>query len=140
MSDRRAMLAIDGRMGETHDIQAGLPQGSPVSPVLFILSISAMFAWLEDRHSGLQLISFVDDIGLVLHCDSLIEGTNELQSIAGHAIEWGDANKVEFEVSKTEFLEFSKKRKVLQAAKETVVHIGEHTCAINQGATKWLGF
>ncbi|KAM0714649.1 hypothetical protein Q7P37_009947 [Cladosporium fusiforme] len=67
-------------------------------------------------------------------------GTHELQSFAGHAMEWGAANKVEFEVSKTEVLLFSKKRNVLQAAKETVVHIGEHTCTINQGATKWLGF
>lgn len=50
LSDRRAMLVIDGRTGETHGIQAGLPQGSPVSPVLFILSISAIFQWPEDRY------------------------------------------------------------------------------------------
>jgi len=43
LSDRRAMLVIDGRTGQTHAIQAGLPQGSPVSPVLFILSVSALF-------------------------------------------------------------------------------------------------
>jgi hypothetical protein len=43
LSDRRAMLVIDGRTGETRDVQAGLPQESPVSPVLFILSVSAMF-------------------------------------------------------------------------------------------------
>jgi hypothetical protein len=37
------MLVIDGRTSETRDIQAGLPQGSPVSPVLFILLVSTMF-------------------------------------------------------------------------------------------------
>jgi retron-type reverse transcriptase len=63
LSDRRAML---GRTGETRDIQAGLPQGLPISPVLFILSISSMFQWLEDKHLRLQTISFVDDIGLVI--------------------------------------------------------------------------
>lgn len=31
LSDRRAVLVIDGRTGKTHDIQAGLPQGSPAS-------------------------------------------------------------------------------------------------------------
>jgi hypothetical protein len=36
LSDQRAMLVIDGRTGQTHAIQAALPQGSPVSPVLFI--------------------------------------------------------------------------------------------------------
>jgi hypothetical protein len=43
LSDRRAMLVINGQTGQTHAIQAGLRQESPVSPVLFILSISALF-------------------------------------------------------------------------------------------------
>lgn len=100
LSDRRAMLVIDGRMGETHGIQAGLPQGSPASPVLFILSI---------------------EIRLVLHCDDLEEGIKELESTAGYALEWGAANQVEFEVSKTELLAFSKKPKVLRVAEEASI-------------------
>jgi hypothetical protein len=130
LSNRRAPLVIDGRTGKTHDIRAGLPQGSPVSLVLFILSISAMFQWLEDRHPMLQTISFVDDIGLVVECDELERGTMQLEYIATDAMRWGSDNKVEFEVSKTEVLVFSRRRKVLQ----------KQTFKINQGATKWLGF
>jgi hypothetical protein len=140
LSDRRAILVIDGRTGETHDIKAGLPQGSPVSPVLFILSISAIFEWLELRHPKLQAISFVDDIGLVVSCEGLEQGTEQREQIARDARRWGSDNKVEFEVSKTEVLIFSRRRKVLQAAKKTVISIGEQTFAINQEATKWLGF
>jgi retron-type reverse transcriptase len=86
LSDRRAMLVIDGRTSETRDVQAGLPQGSPVSPVLFILSVSPMFQWLEDRHPMLQAISFVDDIGLVVECSELGEGAGQLERIAGDAM------------------------------------------------------
>lgn len=53
---------------------------------------------------------------------------------------WGADNKVEFEVSKTEALIFSRRRKVLQAAKDATISIGGKTFAIKQGATKWLGF
>jgi ribonuclease HI len=140
LSDRRAMLVIDGRTGETQNIQAGLPQGSPASPVLFILSISALFSWLEARHARVQAISFVDDICLAIHCDNLEKGTKELEQVAQDAISWGMNNKVDFEVSKTEVILFSKQRKMLQAARGTRVHIGKQSFPINQGATRWLGF
>ena len=130
---------IDGRTGETRAIQAGLPQRSPVSPVLFILSISALFQWLEDTHPTLQAISFVDDIGLVIECDGLEEGTTRLQGTARDTMQWGSDNKVEFEVSKTEVMLFSRRRKVLQAATSVVVRIGEQSFAIKQEATKWFG-
>lgn len=60
--------------------------------------------------------------------------------MARHAIEWGDDNQVECEISKMEVLVFSKRRKVLQASKKTTVHIGEQEFAIKLGATKWPGF
>lgn len=75
-----------------------------MSPVLFILSVSALFPWLEDRHTTLQGISFVDDICLVIECEELEEGTRKLESIADDAMLWSVHNKVEFEVSKTKFL------------------------------------
>jgi hypothetical protein len=56
------------------------------------------------------------------------------------AMRWGSDNKVDFEVSKTEVLMFSKRRKILRAAKDAVICIGELSFAIKQGATKWLGF
>jgi retron-type reverse transcriptase len=86
LSDRRAMLIIDGRTGDMYSIQAGLPQGSPVSPVLFILSVSALFPWLEDGHTSLQETYFVDDTCLVIECEELEEGTRKLKSIADDAM------------------------------------------------------
>jgi hypothetical protein len=58
-----------------------------VSPVLFILSVSAMFQWLEDRHPMLQAISFVDDIGLVVEYSELGEGARQLKRIAGDVMQ-----------------------------------------------------
>jgi len=82
----------------------------------------------------------VDDIGLVVVCDELEEGAEHLERIAEDTMQWGPDNKVEFEVSKTEVLLFSRRRKVLRAAGEVVVRIGEQAFAIKQEATKWLGF
>jgi hypothetical protein len=120
--------------------QGGLPQRSTMSPVLFVLSASAMFQWLEDRQPMLQAISFVDDIGLVVECSEMGEGARQLECIAGDAIRWGSDSKVKFEVNKTEVFVFSRRLTLFRAAKDAVIRIGEQTFAIKQGATKWLGF
>jgi hypothetical protein len=72
----------------------------------------------------------VDDIGLVVECDELEEGTKHLECIAKDTIQWGSDNEVEFEVSKTEVLLFSRRRKVLRAATGVVVSIAEQSFAI----------
>lgn len=140
LSDRQAMLAIDGRTGHCRIIKAGLPQGSPASPVLFMFSISAMFQWPEDRHPTGQALSFVDHVGLVIESEDLVKGTRNLERIAGYALRWKSESRVEFEVSKTEALLFSRLRKALDAAKNRTVDLADQSLAVKQGATKWRGF
>lgn len=90
--------------------------------------VSGMFQCMEDRHSILQAISFVDDIGMVTECDVLEESTQRLERIALDAISWGPDNKVEFDVGKARTtlltLVFSRSRKVLQETKNASVRIG----------------
>ncbi|KAI0995343.1 hypothetical protein K3495_g12840 [Podosphaera aphanis] len=42
-TEREVCLRIDGEIGEPRPITCGLPQGSPVSPILFMLYISPLF-------------------------------------------------------------------------------------------------
>jgi hypothetical protein len=131
-----------GRTGEIQVIKAGLSQGSPVSPMLFNIYVSAvtLFQLVKDRHPKLQVVSSVDDIGLVVEYGKLGEDTRQLERISRDAVRWGSENKVEFEVNKTEALVFSRRREVLQAANNASISIGEQTFTINKDASKWLGF
>lgn len=104
------MLIIDGRTGKTRSVHAGLPQESPVSPVLFIFSVSSMFQWLEERYPMLQAILFVEVIRLVVESGELEQGTRQLDCVAGDAIRWGSDNKVDSEVGKTEALVYTRRR------------------------------
>jgi retron-type reverse transcriptase len=104
LSDQRAMLVIDGKTEESRSIQAGLPQRSPVTPVLFILYVSVMFQWLEDRHLMLQTIPFVDDIGLVIECCELGDCTRQLERIARDPIRCWSENKSSSRSARPRFL------------------------------------
>lgn len=68
--------------------------------MLFICSVSVLFQWLEDKHSILQTVSFVDDIGLLVECHDIGKGPRQLERIAKDTMKLGSDNKVDFEVSK----------------------------------------
>ena len=58
------------------DIEAGIPQGSPVSPILFLIYISELF---KDNHSPeVRLISYLDDIGLVVSSATVQQNSHML--------------------------------------------------------------
>ncbi len=48
------------------DIQIGIPQDSPISPILFLIYIRNLFQDLESRD-----ISYIDDIDLVASSESI---------------------------------------------------------------------
>ena len=54
-----------------------------------------------------------DDIGSVIECDELEDGVTQLECLAKDTMQLGFDNRAEFEVSKTEVLLFSGRRKVL---------------------------
>jgi hypothetical protein len=61
MADRLVRLALDGDLGDTHKVETGIPQGSPVAPILFVVYISALFPEVEDN-CQLKGLSFADDV------------------------------------------------------------------------------
>jgi len=37
MGERKVIMLMDGKEGDSIDVETGIPQGLPVSPVLFII-------------------------------------------------------------------------------------------------------
>ena len=141
LMDRQVQLVIDGHQGLEQPIHSGLPQGSPVSPILFIIYVRGVFQAIETRVPGVRPLSFADDIGLLTQASSVDEVCQKLQLAGEVAIEWGAANGVQFDPGKTEAALFTRQRgRILQdQVRRARLPIGGKEVIFNQTATRWLG-
>jgi len=63
LSDRTVEMVIEGNVLQSHPVEAGVPQGSPVSPILFAIHTAWLIKWVEERVQGVEGLFFVDDLG-----------------------------------------------------------------------------
>jgi len=64
LPERMVEMIIDGNTIERHLVEAGVPQGSPVSLILFAIYTSSLINWVEEYVSARGL-SFVEDFDWV---------------------------------------------------------------------------
>jgi hypothetical protein len=62
LSNRTVEIVMEGNGMERCPVAVGIPQGSPVYPILFAIYTSALMKWVEDRVSGIAGLSVVDDV------------------------------------------------------------------------------
>jgi hypothetical protein len=80
---RLVQLKLDGEIGPLTSIQCGLPQGSPVSPILFMLYLAPLF------HIGIPRARFgyADDVALLATSPSLDTNSKSLSDSLQEALD-----------------------------------------------------
>jgi hypothetical protein len=65
LADRTACFVFDSQKSSNFKITAGVPQGSPLLPVLFLLYIATLYENLQAAHPQLIIIRFANDTNLL---------------------------------------------------------------------------
>ena len=106
LSNRKQFVCIDDNVSEYKNIRCGVPQGSILGPILFLLYIND----LPNVSKVLKCILFADDTSIFLSHNDIVPlqkiFNNELQ----HVTKWMCTNKLSINISKTNFMIFSKKK------------------------------
>jgi len=117
-SNRSIQVLVDGYSSNIHNINAGVPQGSVLSPTLFIIFINdLLFSTINPIHS------YADDSTLVASYDFGKKSLATPQSVASNRANilasinndllkisnWGLVNRVDFNASKTQCCLISRK-------------------------------
>ena len=141
LTDRKVQLVIDGHDNQEREIETGIPQGSPVSPILFLVYISGVFEKVTESCPAIISLSFVDDLGFIASGHSVKELAKILGRVATIVLEWGKQNAVTYDIAKTEAVLFSKshRQRLNKQIAEVDLKIGTEKIKFNKEATRWLG-
>lgn len=140
LTNRWVKLVIDGYANFKHKMEAGIPQGSPVSPILFLIYISGVFSQVETRLPQISCLSFMDDMGFLVEGHSVLEIKKVLEKAGKIVLNWATDHAVPYDVGKIEAILFSKAQntKLQKQLSDFPLRLGDQTIFFNKKAIRWL--
>ncbi|CEJ95274.1 hypothetical protein VHEMI10763 [[Torrubiella] hemipterigena] len=131
MTERMARVRFASTTTEAVELLCGLPQGSPISPILYLLYISSIYnlAGADARYG------YADDTAMLFVGKTLKETSQRAAAAIEDMETWGRTSAITFDPRKTEIMHFSKRRR-----REEIPDIqhGERTIAV-LNSIRWLG-
>jgi ribonuclease HI len=107
-SERTATIQINGQVSEAQSLpQAGLPQGSPLSPILFLFFNADLVQRQIDGHGG--AVAFVDDFTAWVTGPTAQSNRQGIETIVNEALDWERRSGATFEAEKTAIVHFAPK-------------------------------
>ena len=107
-SERTATIQINGQCSSVRNLpQAGLPQGSPLSPILLLFFNADLVQRRIDTYGG--AIAFVDDFTACVTGPTAQDNRDGIEAIINDALDWENRSGATFEAEKTAIIHFTKK-------------------------------
>lgn len=122
ITDRKTTLVIQGTETDVFPVPAGVLQGSPLSPVLFLFYNSELLDLCNRPKEGLSAIGFADDVNMLAYGRSTEGNCRILETGHARCLDWAKRHGMKFAPSKYELIHFTRSRQFnLQAS----VYLGD---------------
>ncbi|KAI1006683.1 hypothetical protein K3495_g1541 [Podosphaera aphanis] len=106
LANRRVRVRYTGSVTMERELVYGVPQGSPISPLLFLLYMAEP---MRSGHVELRF-SYADDVGILGIGPTVAESAAAAQREVDLLLAWARNNAVTFDTNKSEVVQFTKHR------------------------------
>ena len=139
LTNRTTALSFDGKKEEQLPVVTGIPQGSPASPILFLLYLRPLFDILDIEQRMVWTPSYIDDVALVVTGKNQAANCRRLEAAARVAFKWAENNAVAFDDSKTELMHFHNRHSNAMSDDDTVTLPNQTVVHPETNAVRWIG-
>ena len=105
IKERQYFVSVNGLKSDINTVNIGVPQGSTLGPLLFLLYINDM----KNCSKILKFIQFADDTTLLFSSNNIAHLRNTLETEANKVFIWLAANKLIINLTKTYSMLFTNK-------------------------------
>ena len=134
LTDRKQYCQINGHKSCLKNVLCGIPQGSCLGPLLFILYVNNFEQCLEKCTANM----YADDTSVICSAEGLTELCNDLKTEVSNIAEWLRLNKLSLNTDKTEYMVVGHKRQTNSISEPIEIKINEEPIKRVQ-TVKYLG-
>src|SRR5437588_1317200 len=139
LSKRMASLSFDKDSEKMSPIETGIPHGSRMSQILFLIYLSPLFTLMEQRYPDIRCPSYIDDICLLVVGDPPQQNYPILEEGVTTCLNWWRENAIAFDDPKSELMHFYNARKEIIDPSVNIV-LPNSTLIEPSSVQRWLGF
>ncbi|KAE8216354.1 hypothetical protein CF326_g9686 [Tilletia indica] len=141
LRQRTAQIKLDGVVGEQFAHTSGLPQGSPLSLICFVIYISTLWDAMPE---GIRLFGYVDDGAMEVQGTDIDGNCRALEEAYAAATSWASDNELCFDAAKRELIHFPPRTNKGPKPELPPVRLGPEVGDLIEpvqwdSAVKWLG-
>ena len=110
LSNRKQCCSVNGRVSDYEDIACGVPQGSILGPLLFIIYMNDLPNFVKDSNISM----YADDTGLSSKISNALEINSKLLPDFLKVCDYLKANKLSLNIVKTEYMIIGTSQKLME--------------------------
>ena len=108
LSNRKQFVSVNGKNSTMQNIKYGVPQGSILGPLLFIIYIND----IPETANFAKFILYADDANIILTADTIEAISIQLNDLVNSLVEWVHSNGLALNLKKTKYMIFSRTRQI----------------------------